>query len=133
MDKKQKKEVDAIFHQWSNYIYSANLREMPEDTKRLLNLSDKELWLASSAICCRIDSGILLNEDAPYWENARDLLLALDRLPHSLVEDIYKLESIRYANVKDNLDGVSDPEEKVRRLLYFFLIPGLLWAYDCQK
>lgn len=133
MDKKQKKKSDEIFYQWSDYIYSANLLEISEDTKKFLNLSDKELWLASSSIYCRINGGVLINEGSPHWENARDLLLALDRLPHSLVEDIYKLESIRYANVKDNLDGVSDPEEKVRRLLYFFLIPGLLWAYDCQK
>ncbi len=130
---KNNKKIDDEFHQWSEYIYSINLREISEETKRLFNLSDKELWLASSAMYCRINGGILINESYPYWESARDLFLALDRLPHSLVKDIYKYESIRYAGVKDSLDGVSDPEEKVRRLLHFSMMPDLLWAYHCQK
>lgn len=130
---KNNKKIDGEFHQWSEYIYSINLREISEDTKKLFNLSDEDLWLASSAMYCRIIGGILINESYPYWKNARDLFLAMSRLPHSLIRDVYKYESIRYAGVKDNLDGVSDPEEKVRRLLYFSMMPDLLWAYDSQK
>ena len=47
---KNNKKIDDEFHQWSEYIYSINLREISEETKRLFNLSDKELWLASSAM-----------------------------------------------------------------------------------
>lgn len=62
----------------------------------------------------------------------RDLLLALDRLPDSLLIDIYRMDKHRWTEGElDNMDG--DTEDEMLRKILYRLIPEITWAHSFHK
>lgn len=130
MNEKQRKEYEEAVHTWSDYIYSLNIEKLSKETMQVIGVSKSDYEKAKEAFYCRIKNGIILiNESMPDWEIRRDLFLALDRLPHELLEDIYRMEVRRYNNEKPDLEGIEDIGEKVRRLLYFIYMPEIINAH----
>lgn len=132
MNSFQLRQFRKKYHHWSNTIKSFDFRMTPTELRKSLNVSDEDFRTFFKLPYCRDDAGgILVNESFAEWKLTRDLLLSLDRLPESLLLDIYKMESKRYTeDCLDNLSGCSD-DEAMRRVLYK-LLPEIMWARGFQ-
>lgn len=67
------------------------------------------------------------NESAPEWNLLKDFLVALDRLPDSLLLDLYKVETKRGTGGLDDMEDCPN-DEKARRII-FELLPEVIWAH----
>lgn len=130
MFKKQKRKYEEMFHAWSEFVYSLDVEKIPEEARQEIGMSESDYKKAKEAFYCRLKDGvILINESKDSWKIRKDLFLSLDGLPHSLLEDIYKMESERYGDKKPDFKNIEDVGEKIRRLLYFVYMPELIKAH----
>ena len=117
------------YHKHSITVESYDFNLTPQCLRALHGVDDEAFKTYISLPYVRDDQGkILVNEALPDWELLRDLLLSLDRLPDSLLVDIYRMDSKRF---KDDLMGNST-EEMLRKAIYQ-LIPEIIWAHGFQK
>lgn len=124
-------EYGEVFHRWSDFVYSFNPVTIPSEMKWKLEISETFIQEISGAEFGRLRDGILLvNENNKGWESRKDLLVALDMMPHLLLLDIFRMESERYKNQKPDIKGIEEPGEKVRRLLYFSYIPEIIRSHS---
>lgn len=127
-------EYGEVFHRWSDFIYSLNPVTIPDEMKWKLELSETFIQEISEAEFGRLNDGvILINESLDGWEIRKNLFVALDTLPHSLLLDIYRTESERYKNQKPDIKGIEEPGERIRRLLYFSYIPELIKSHEISS
>lgn len=127
-------EHGEVFHRWSDFIYSLNPVTIPDEMKWKLELSETFIQEISEAEFGRLNDGvILINESLDGWEIRKNLFVALDTLPHSLLLDIYRTESERYKNQKPDIKGIEEPGERIRRLLYFSYIPELIKSHEISS
>lgn len=125
----QVKRFQKKYHTWSKTVQSVDFRLTPMELQKVNNVSSEEFRTFLQLPYCRTNDGIILiNEALPDWQLMKDLLLALDRLPDSLLLDIYRMDSKRYYGV--TLDDVSKdaPDEAMRKILYR-LLPEIVWAH----
>lgn len=129
----QIKKFQKKYHTWSKTVQSVDFRLTPMELKIANNVSDKDFSAFLQLPYCRTDNGIILvNEAFPDWQLMKDMLLALDRLPDSLLLDIYRIDSKRYLGI--DLDSVDrdTPDEAMRKILYR-LLPEVMWAHSNQN
>lgn len=119
------------YHTWSKTVQSFDYRFTPVEMRKESNVSDEDFAKFLKLPYYRTADGVILvNEAMPNWQLMRDLLLALDRLPDSLLIDIYRMDSRRYHNV--DLDNVNvDTDEAMRRIV-FQLSSEIVWAHGNQ-
>ncbi len=130
MDKKQEKQYAELIHRWTDHIYSMDISNLPDFVKREFGISEREHQVAASAAFCQVQEGMLMvNESLNDWKAIRNLLFALDTLPHAMLEDIYKMESERYKDMQLDISHIDEPGEKIRQLLYLHLIPTVLQSH----
>lgn len=128
--KKDKTECGEIFHRWTDFIYSFNPVTVKEDMKWKLEISETFIQEISGAEFGRLNDGvILINESLDGWEIRKNLFVALDTLSHSLLLDIFRMESERYRNQKPDIE-IDEPGERIRKLLYFSYIPELIRSHN---
>ncbi len=127
----QEKRYRSLFHHWTDHICSVNFKKIPSWALKDMGITEEKIKSIEDKPCCFCGrQGILmLNEGFELWESSRDILMALDRIPHSLLEDIYKMELKRYEGVVPDPDQVDDPGEKVRRIIYYLFLPNLITAH----
>ena len=93
------------YHRYSDTVEGVDFRLTPKEVLTTYNVDDDTFQLFVSLPYSRDNTGkILVNESFPDWELLRDLLLALDRLPDSLLVDIYRMEKGRYT--QEDLDDL---------------------------
>lgn len=129
----QIKQFQKKYHQWNRTIHSFDFRKTPKELQRAYVSAD-EFQIFLELPFSRTDDGIILvNEGLSNWVLAKDLLLALDRLPDSLLLDIYRGEQKRYLgiDVDDFSDCDNDNDEMTRRIIYK-LLPEIVWAHGNQ-
>lgn len=120
------------YHTWSKTVQSFDYRLTPVEMRRESNVSDEDFAKFLKLPYYRSGDGVILvNEAMPNWQLMRDLLLALDRLPDSLLIDIYREDSKRYHDVDlDNVNG--DTVDEAMRKIIFRLLPEIMWAHGNQ-
>ena len=74
------------------------------------------------------DGILLVNEYFPEWETVRDLLVALDTLPHDLIKEMYEAEKRRYPSAEKAALSENDSVSEKARKIIFMLCPELLKA-----
>lgn len=119
----EKKQLNKMFHGWTAYVYSINMKKVPGYAVEESSITQEQFEKASELPYCITNDGcIVINEAFPDWEGCRNLFVALDALPHSLLEDICRMEEERYGNMENNSDmlEIEDQGEKVRRMMYHF-------------
>lgn len=127
-------EHGEVFHRWTDFIYSLNPVTIPDEMKWKLELSETFIQEISGAEFGRLRDGILLvNENNKGWESRKDLLVALDMMPHLLLLDIFRMESERYKDKKPDVEDCEDPGERIRKLLYFSYIPELIKSHEVSS
>lgn len=127
-------EHGEVFHRWTDFIYSLNPVTVKDEMKWKLEISETFIQEISGAEFGRLNDGvILINESLDGWEIRKNLFVALDTLPHSLLLDIYRTESERYKNQKPDIKGIEEPGERIRRLLYFSYIPELIKSHEISS
>lgn len=126
----QVRKLRKKYHHWSKSIKSYDFRLTPRELRAENNVSDDDFRVFVGLPFCKDETGtILVNEALPQWELTRDLLLALDRLPDSLLKDIYEMDSRRYA-AKDVSDVSGDSEDEAMRKVLYRLLPEIIWAHS---
>lgn len=131
--KKGKTECGEIFHRWTDFIYSFNVT-IADEMMWKLEISETFIQEISGAEFGRLNDGvILINESLDGWKVRKDLFVALDMLPHSLLLDIFRMESERYKNQKPDIEGTDEPGERIRKLLYFSYIPELIKSHEISS
>ena len=122
--------LKKAYHRYSDCIDGVDFNLTPKELLTMYNVDNDAFHLFRQMPYSRDNAGkILVNEALPDWELLRDLLLALDRLPDSLLVDIYKMDSERYKpDELDKLDG-DTTDEMLRKTLYR-LIPEIIWAHS---
>ena len=122
----QLKKFRNQYHKQSEHIFSFDFRKTPPELRRMV--SDVEFQVFLNLPYSRTDEGqILVNESAPEWNLLKDFLVALDRLPDSLLLDLYKVETKRGTGGLDDMEDCPD-DEKARRII-FELLPEVIWAH----
>lgn len=130
MNTLQIRKLRKKYHHWSKSIKSYDFRLTPRKLREENNVSDDDFKIFMGLPFCKDETGtILVNEALPQWELTRDLLLALDRLPDSLLQDIYEMDSRRYA-AKDVSDVSGDSEDEAMRKVLYRLLPEIIWAHS---
>lgn len=127
MDKLQLLKCKKLWHKYSETIVSFDLRKLPPYIKK--DIPKKEFDLSLQLPIIPADDGILLiNENFSEWQTVKNLLVSLDTLPHTLLEDIYEMEKKRYPD-KEKASVLEDipAGEQARRIIFMFL-PELLKA-----
>ncbi len=125
------REFQNAYHKWSASVNSFDYRKTPKVLKKMY-LKDEDFKIFLQLPYSRTDDGIILiNESSPEWELLKDFLVALDRLPDSLLLDIYKMECRRNTGDIENMDDC-DNDEKKRRIL-FKVLPEIVWAHSNRK
>lgn len=121
------------YHEHSDTIASYDFNLTPKSLSALHGVNGEAFEIYVSLPYCRTDEGqILINESLPDWQLLRDLLLALDRLPDSLLIDIYRMDSKRYK--PGDLDNLAnDTEDEMLRKTLFRLLPEVVWAHGFKK
>lgn len=122
------KKINKYYHQHSDRIHSIDFCKVPEKLRIDCGVDEEAFKFFVQLPYSRTNDGlILINEALPDWEIVRDLLLALDRLPDSLLIDIYRMDKHRW-------DGseIESNEELVRNILYH-LIPDITWAHSFKQ
>lgn len=121
------------YHRYSDTVEGVDFRLTPKEVLTTYNVDDDTFQLFVSLPYSRDNTGkILVNESFPDWELLKDLLLALDRLPDSLLVDIYRMDKGRYTQEDlDNLEG-DTTDEMLRKTLYR-LIPEIIWAHSFRN
>ena len=122
--------LKKAYHRYSDCVDGVDFNLTPKELLAMYNVDSDAFHLFKQLPYSRDNTGkILVNEALPDWELLRDLLLALDRLPDSLLVDIYKMDSERYKpDELDKLDG-DTTDEMLRKTLYR-LIPEIIWAHS---
>lgn len=122
--------LKKAYHRYSDCVDGVDFNLAPKELLAMYNVDSDAFHLFKQLPYSRDNTGkILVNEALPDWELLRDLLLALDRLPDSLLVDIYKMDSERYKQDElDKLDG-DTTDEMLRKTLYR-LIPEIIWAHS---
>lgn len=124
-------EHGEVFHRWSDFVYSFNPVTVKDEMKWKLELSETFIQEISGAEFGRLNDGvILINESLDGWEIRKNLFVALDTLSHSLLLDIFRMESERYNDQKPDIEGTDKPGERIRKLLYFSYIPELIRSHN---
>lgn len=124
MNKLQLLRCKNQWHTYSETVASFDLRKLPPYIKK--DISKKEFDLALQLPIIPAGNLILVNESFPEWKTVRDLLVACDTLPVSLLRDLYEAEKKRYPDAEKAavLDGLPAGEQ-ARRIVFMFL-PQLL-------
>ena len=122
--------LKKAYHRYIDCVDGVDFNLAPKELLAMYNVDSDAFHLFKQLPYSRDNTGkILVNEALPDWELLRDLLLALDRLPDSLLVDIYKMDSERYKQDElDKLDG-DTTDEMLRKTLYR-LIPEIIWAHS---
>ncbi len=125
--------VRKLYHSYGDTIAGFNFAHTPKSLRDLHGVNGEAYEIYVSLPYCRTDEGqILVNESLPDWQLLRDLLLALDRLPDSLLIDIYRMDSKRYK--LEDLDNLAnDTEDEMLRKTLFRLLPEVVWAHGFKK
>lgn len=127
INKFQLLKCKKLWHSYSETIYGFDLRKLPSYIRK--DIPKKEFDLALELPILPAGNGVLLiNEYFSEHETVRDLLVALDTLPSSLLRDLYEAEKKRYpATEKAILSEDDSAGEKARKII-FMLCPELLKA-----
>ena len=122
--------LKRAYHKYSACIVGVACNLSTRELLAMYNVDNDSCRLFKQLPYRRDNTGkILVNEALPDWQLLRDLLLALDRLPDSLLVDIYKMDPARYKpDELDKLDG-DTTDEMLRKTLYR-LIPEIIWAHS---
>lgn len=127
MNKFQLLKCKKLWHTYSETVYGFDLSKLPPYIKK--DVPKKEFDLALQLPIIPAGDGILLvNEYFPEWETVRDLLVALDTLPHDMLKDVYESEKKRYKNADEAEILESDSSSEKARKIIFMLCPELLKA-----
>lgn len=134
MDSIQIDEFKKKYHHWSDTIKSFDFRFTPPELRIQNKVSDEDFKTFISLPYSRDDQGIILiNEAFTEWELLKDLLLSLDRLPDSLLLDIYKMDSKRYQNNTLIDLSIKEDNDETKRQILNQLIPEIIWAHSFKK
>ncbi len=122
-------QINKHYHQYSDTVHGIDFYKIPKELKNMYGVSAQDFADYIQLPYFRTNEGkILVNESYPDWELMRDLLLALDRLPDSLLLDICKMDANRWTEGElNNLEG-DTVDEMLRKVLYR-LIPEIMWAH----
>lgn len=125
------KKFKKRYHTWSKTVQSFAFSLTPTEIKKAY-VTDEEYNTFLKLPFCRSNDGvILINEDIQNWEFIKDLLLALDKLPDSLLIDIYTMDSVKYQNTDwDNI--LEFNIDKALRKTIYKLLPEIIWAHGKQ-
>lgn len=127
------KQINKNYHRHSDTIHSMDFYKVPKELRAAYGVDAEAFKIYTQLPYCRTDEGqILVNEALPDWKLMRELLLALDRLPDSLLIDIYRMDKHRWTEGElDNMDG--DTEDEMLRKILYRLIPEITWAHSFHK
>lgn len=126
MNKLQLLKYRKLWHKYSETVYGFDLRKLPPYIRASVPKSEYDLAVQLPVIPAG-DGILLINESFPEWETLKSYLVALDILPHSLLESILDMEKRRYSNDKPVILESDSQSEKVRKIIFMFL-PELLKA-----
>ena len=121
------------YHHWSDTVKSFDFHRTPVELRKQSGVSNKDFEVFVSLPYSRDNAGaIIVNEGLPEWNLMRDLLLSLDRLPDSLLLDIYRMDKDRWTEGElDKVEG--DTEDEMLRKILYRLIPEITWAHSFHK
>ena len=124
INKLQLMKCKKLWHPHSESIVSFNLKSLPPYIRATVPKSEFDLAVQLPIIPA--GNLILVNENFPEWQTVRDLLVACDTLPVSLLRDLYAAEKKRYPDAeKAEICESDSPGEKARKIIFKF-IPELL-------
>lgn len=126
MNKLQLLKCKQLWHTCSETVVSFDLRKLPPYIKK--DIPKSEYDALQLPIIPAGDGILLVNEYFPEWETVRDLLVALDTLPHDMLKDVYESEKKRYKNADEAEILESDSSSEKARKIIFMLCPELLKA-----
>lgn len=127
INKFQLLKCKKLWHPYSETVYGFELSKLPPYIKK--DVPKKEFDLALQLPIIPAGDGILLvNEYFPEWETVRDLLVALDTLPHDLIKEMYEAEKRRYPSAEKAALSENDSVSEKARKIIFMLCPELLKA-----
>lgn len=115
-------------HTWSEHVESFNLCAMPTKLKNAFPKEEYELFTALPFVRIEDINIILVNESFEEWQCMKNIFVALDTLPDSLLADIYQRDSKQYKGVDISNTMGEDSDDTLRRII-FVLIPDILWAH----
>lgn len=115
-----------LWHSYSETIYGFDLSKLPPYIKK--DVPKAEFDLALQLPVVPAGNILLANENFREWRTVKDLLVALDTLPTSLLHDIYEAEKKRYPDKEKAALSESDSASEKARKIIFMLFPELLKA-----
>lgn len=121
MNRLQLLKIKKLWNPYSETVYGFDLRKTPPYIKK--DVPKAEFDLATNLPIIPVGDGILMvNEAFSEWKAVKDLLVALDTLPRSLLEDVLTMEEKRYPDKEkaSNLEGLPAGEQ-ARRIVFMFL------------
>lgn len=126
IDKLELLRCKRLWHTCSETVVSFDLRKLPPYIRKNIPIQEYELALQLPVLPA--GNLLLVNEAFDEWKTVRDLLVSIDTLPRSLLEDIFTMEKKRYPDKEKAsvLDGLPAGEQ-ARRIIFMFL-PQLLAA-----
>lgn len=126
-------QINKHYHRYSDVIHGMDFCKTPIDLATACGVDVTMFEIFKQLPYSRTNEGqILVNEALPDWKLMRDLLLSLDRLPDSLLIDIYRMDKHRWAEGElDRMDG--DTEDEMLRKILYRLIPEITWAHSFHK
>ena len=124
LDKLQLLKAKKLWSTCSETISSFDLRKLPPYIKKDIPKSEYDLAVQLPIIPA--GNILLVNLAFSEWKTVRDLLVALDTLPKSLLKDVLAMEEKRYPDKEEasKLEGLPAGEQ-ARRIIFMFL-PELL-------
>ena len=127
------KQISKHYHRHSDTIHSMDFYKVPKELRKAYGVDAEAFKTYTQLPYCRTNEGqILVNEALPNWKLMRDLLLALDRLPDSLLVDIYRMDKHRWNDEELNDFDGNTTDELSRKILYR-LISEITWAHSFHK
>lgn len=120
-------KLKKFWHPYSETVYGIDLRKTQPYIRK--DISKQEFALALEFPILPAGDGVLLvNECFSEYETVRDLLVALDTLPASLLRDLYEAEKKRYPDAEKAALSEDDSAGEKARKIIFMLCPELLKA-----
>ncbi len=127
----QLKKFRNQYHRQSDHIFSFDFRKTPPEFRQMV--SDAEFQVFLSLPYIQTDNGqLLVNESITEWKLLNELLVALDKLPDSLLLDLYKSEKKRGTGGLEDIEECDSDDEKKRRIIYQ-LLPDIVWVHSNKK